>query len=105
MIVDLYYNNKLGEFRGSYYFSTIIYINILNLAIERYRNPQKKTIILHNNIHFFSTVIYVRTKPNYRLSTSSRTTGILSYTVLEDDMSYEKLSSKLVEAEMQGLAI
>ena len=42
-------------------------------------------------------------KINYRLSTSSHTTSTLSYTVLEHDISYEKLSSKKVEAEMQGL--
>ncbi|CAD6646030.1 BJ4_G0036280.mRNA.1.CDS.1 [Saccharomyces cerevisiae] len=42
-------------------------------------------------------------KINYRLSTSSHTTNILSYTVLDDDIRYEKLSSKLDEAEMQGL--
>ena len=31
------------------------------------------------------------------------TITILSYTVLDDDISYEKLSSKLEEAEVQGL--
>ena len=36
------------------------------------------------------------------LSTSSHTTNILSYTVLEDDIRYEKLSSKVEEAEIQG---
>ena len=41
-------------------------------------------------------------KINYP-STSSHTTSILSYKVLEDDVSYEKLSSKLEEAEMRGL--
>ena len=48
-------------------------------------------------------IIYDATKTNYRLSTSSHTTSILSYTVLEDDISYEKLSSELEEAEMQGV--
>ena len=42
-------------------------------------------------------------KINYCLSNSSHTTSILSYTLLEDDVSCDKLSSKLKEAEMQGL--
>ena len=37
---------------------------------------------------------YVGMKINYRLSTSSHTTSTLSYTVLQDDISYEKRSSK-----------
>ncbi|CAD6619600.1 HN1_G0053100.mRNA.1.CDS.1 [Saccharomyces cerevisiae] len=40
---------------------------------------------------------------NHHLSTSSHTINILSYTVLNGDASYEKLSLKLEEAEMQGL--
>ena len=46
---------------------------------------------------------YVGIKINYHLLTSIYVTSILSYTVLEDDISYEKLSSKLEEAEVQGL--
>ena len=42
-------------------------------------------------------------KIRYRLSTNSYSINILSYTVLDDDISYEKLSSKLEEAEVQGL--
>ena len=37
------------------------------------------------------------------VSTSGHTINILSYTVLEDDTNDEKLSSKLEEAEVQGL--
>ncbi len=37
------------------------------------------------------------------VSTSGHTINILSYTVLDDDISYEKLSSRLEEAEVQGL--
>ena len=39
-------------------------------------------------------LMFVGMKINYRLSTSNHTTGTLSYTVLEDDISYEKRSSK-----------
>ena len=46
---------------------------------------------------------YVGIKIHYRLSTNSYIINILSYTVLDDDISYEKLSSKLEEAEVQGL--
>ena len=42
-------------------------------------------------------------KIHYRLSTNSYIINILSYTVLDDDIRYEELSSKLEEAEMQGL--
>ncbi|CAD6634034.1 SX2_G0008220.mRNA.1.CDS.1 [Saccharomyces cerevisiae] len=42
-------------------------------------------------------------KIDYRLATNSDTTNILSYTVLDDDIRYEELSSKLEEAEVQGL--
>ncbi|AJS62896.1 hypothetical protein H817_YJM1419M00304 [Saccharomyces cerevisiae YJM1419] len=42
-------------------------------------------------------------KMNYHLSTSSYTASMLSCTVLDDDIRYEKLSWKLDEAEMQGL--
>ena len=42
-------------------------------------------------------------KIHYRLSTNSYSINILSYTVLDYDISYEKLSSKLGEAEVQGL--
>ena len=42
-------------------------------------------------------------KIHYHLSTSSHTINILSYTVLNGDASYEKLSLKLEEAEVQGL--
>ena len=47
--------------------------------------------------------VSVGTKYNYRPSTSIRVTSILSYTVLEDNTRNGKQSSKLVEAETQGL--
>ena len=40
---------------------------------------------------------------NYRPSASSHTTSVLSYTVLEDGISYERLPSMLEEAVKQGL--
>ena len=42
-------------------------------------------------------------KIHYRLSTNNYIINILSYTVLNGDASYEKLSLKLEEAEVQGL--
>ena len=45
----------------------------------------------------------VEIKIHYRLSTNSYIINILSYTVLRCDISYEKLSSKLEEAEVQEL--
>ena len=42
-------------------------------------------------------------KIHYILSTNSYAINILSYTALDDDISYEKMSSRLEEAEVQGL--
>ena len=55
--------------------------------------------LIRNKIMERSVGIKIR----YRLSTNSYSINILSYTVLDDDISYEKLSSKLEEAEVQGL--
>ena len=42
-------------------------------------------------IHYRLSTNSVGIKINYRLSTNSYTINILSYTVLDDDISYEKL--------------
>ena len=57
---------------------------------------------MRNNRNFIMQK-YVGIKINYHLLTSIYVTSILSYTVLEDDANDEKQSSKLVEAETQGL--
>ena len=64
-----------------------------------------KDILLYDvNIRFIITGSdNVGIKINYCQSTSSHTTNILSYMMLDDDVSYEKLSSKLEEVEVQGL--
>ncbi|CAD6628722.1 HN1_G0054980.mRNA.1.CDS.1 [Saccharomyces cerevisiae] len=60
---------------------------------------QNILVVIHQNIR----ILKMELKIHYRLSTNNYTINILSYTVLDDDISYEKLSSKLEEAEVQGL--
>ena len=70
---------------------------LITTFLHRFNQNSRKLILLMMHNHC------VGMKINYRLSTRRHTTSTLSYTVLEDDISYEKLSSKLVEAETQGL--
>ena len=62
-------------------------------------------LLVCSPVQLYSLILNVGMKINYPLSTSSLTTSVLSYTMLEDDVSYEKLSSKLEKAEVQGLVM
>ena len=62
-----------------------------------------KYIVTTRDLVILVIINNIGIKIHYRLSTSSHTINVLSLTVSDDDVNYEMLSSKLEEAEMQGL--